>query len=131
MTGAVACFTHAFVLASALLFAGCFGGGGKRGGAAAVDPGYSNMLHGRFYRAWEQPAVLNAPRGKISVPVDVQIDSAGRVSAFKITEPSGYPELDASIRAAGKRVRQVEPPPSGAANGAFKLRIYFDLDVKR
>ena len=129
MTIRLSCCARVFVFASVLLFAGCFGGGSKRSGAPAVDPRYSNMLHGRFYRAWEQPAVLDAPRGKISVPADVQIDSGGRVSAFKIVKPSGYPELDASIRAAGNQVREVDPPPSGAAN--FKLRIYFDLDVKR
>ena len=120
----------AFAAVAALLFGGCFGGGGSRSGAA-VDPRYSNMLHGRFYRAWEQPAGLNAPRGKISVPVDVQIDAGGRVSNFKIAQPSGHPELDASIRAAGRRVREVEPPPTTGTGGAFKLRIFFDLDVKR
>ena len=118
------------VLMVSALFAGCFGGAGSRG-AAPVDSRYSNMLHSRFYRAWEQPAVLDAPRGKISVPVDVQIDARGRVSGFKIAQPSGYPELDASIRAVAKKVREVEPPPSVAGAKLFQLRIFFDLDVKR
>lgn len=118
------------IVVSALLVTGCFGGGEKRSGAA-VDRRYSKMLSGRFYEAWEQPAALDAARGRISVPVDVQIDQRGRVSRFKIAQASGYAELDDSIRAAGKRVREVEPPPSGAANGPFTLRINFDLDVKR
>ena len=118
------------VLMMSALFAGCFGGAGSRG-ALPVDSRYSNILHSRFYRAWEQPAVLDAPRGKISVPVDVQIDARGRVSDFKLVQPSGYPELDASIRAVARRVRQVEPPPSVAGAKLFQLRIYFDLDVKR
>ena len=118
------------VLAASMLFAGCFGGSGSRA-AAPVDSRYSNMLHSRFYRAWEQPAVLDAPRGKISVPVDVQIDARGRVSGFKLVQPSGYPELDASIRAVAGRVREVEPPPSGAGAKLFQLRIFFEIDVKR
>jgi TonB family protein len=119
-----------FALMVLVFFAGCFGGGRSRS-AAPVDSRYSNMLHSRFYRAWEQPAVLNASRGKVSVPVDVQIDAKGRVSGFKLVQSSGYPELDASIRAVATRVREVEPPPSLAGSGVFQLRIFFDLDVKR
>ena len=117
-------------LGVATLFVGCFGGGSSRG-PAPVDSRYSNLLHSRFYRAWEQPAVLNAPRGKISVPVDVQIDARGRVSGFTIAQPSGYPELDASIRAVARKVRKVEPPPSAEGSKVFQLRIFFDLDVKQ
>jgi TonB family protein len=120
---------RAFAACAALLLSGCFGGGARN--TSAPDSRYSHALHGRFYRAWQQPANLNAPRGKISVPVDVEIESSGRVARFRIQRPSGYPEVDASIMAVSKVVREVDPPPVGPPNRRFKLRVYFDLDVKR
>ena len=116
-------------LVAALLLASCSGGSGSRGSAAAGSGRYAHVLHSRFYEAWVQPKIVGAPRGKLSVPVDVRIDARGRVSSFKPTRLSGYPKVDASIAAVGKRVRKVAPPPS--SGGEFRLRINFDLDVKR
>ena len=112
--------------AVALLFGACAGGGNR----ASSPPGrYSHSLHDRFYEAWVQPEMVGAPRGKVSVPVDVRIAANGRVLSFQIVNSSGYPRIDASIRAVGRRVRKVAPPP--LTSGEFKLRINFDLDVKR
>jgi TonB family protein len=117
-------------LAGVLLLAGCFGGGSTRA-TAINDSRYQNALHSQFYTAWQQPESLAAPRGKISVPADVDINGNGRVVRFKIAQPSGYRVLDESIRAAGKRVRQVDPPPLPSGTKQVRLRINFDLDVKR
>ncbi len=67
-----------FLCAGALLLAGCFGGGGNRA-TAINDSRYTHALHSRFYAAWEQPESLDARRGRISVPTDVEIDRNGRV----------------------------------------------------
>jgi TonB family protein len=115
-------------LAAMLLFSGCFGGGGSRN--ARPDPKYSNDLHNRFYRAWVQPRAITAPPGRISVPVDVRIDESGRVASFKIAKRSGYAALDESIMAIPQRVTQVPPPPATTRRGMFRLRIFFDLDVR-
>ena len=123
--------TSLLMLSLGVMLAGCFGGGG--GGAtrpSKESSRYSHSLHSQFYRAWQQPDSVSAPRGKVSVPVDVEIDQRGRVSRFRIAQSSGFPKIDASIRDVGRRVKQVEPPP-GPIDGRFKLRIYFDLDVKR
>jgi TonB family protein len=120
------CLTS-ILAATALLLGGCFGGGAKN---TRPDPKYSNTLHSRFYRAWVQPTALSAPAGRISVPVDVQIDESGRVASFKIAKRSGYPALDESIMAVAQRVTQVPPPPATSRRGLFKLRIFFDLDVR-
>ena len=111
----------------ALLLAGC--AGNDRGGSARGAGSYSHTLHTRFYEAWRQPdAIRRTARRKISVPVDVLIDERGRVVEFTPARRSGYPALDASIAAIGKRVKKVPAPPG---NGPFKLRIYFVLDVRR
>jgi len=111
-----------------LLLAGCFGGSRTRVGPP--DSAYSHKLHGRFYRAWVQPKAITAPPGKISVPVDVQIDQSGRVTQFRIAKSSGYPAIDESIMAVSRKVTQVDAPPATTPRGLFKLRIFFDLDVR-
>lgn len=113
----------------ALLFASCSGGSAKRSVSAATSGRYSHTLHDRFYEAWVQPEMVGARRGKISVPVDVRIDQRGRVLSFKAAKSSGYRKIDESIEAVGRRVRKVAAPP--IASGEYKLRINFDLDVKR
>lgn len=122
----------ALMLAVALLLSGCFGGGGGRRSTAdarAISR-YNHTLHSTFYRAWSQPDALVAPRGRISVPVDVAINEQGRVLSFRIAQPSGFSSLDNSIRAVGRQVRQVDPPPVPLVRGRFQLRINFDLDVR-
>ncbi len=113
----------------ALLFASCSGGVEKRSASAAPSGRYSHTLHNRFYEAWVQPKIVGAPRGKVSVPVDVRIDPRGRVLSFTPAKLSGYQRVDQSIAAVGRRVTKVAPPP--ITSGEYKLRIYFDLDVRR
>jgi TonB family protein len=90
---------------------------------------YGHTLHDRFYEAWQQPASVALPPGKISVPVDVTIDSTGRVLNFRIVKSSGNERIDSSIAAVGKTVTRVAPPPDTTSRKPFKLRIYFELDV--
>ena len=115
-------------IVAALLLAGCFGGSGNRAGKTGSGR-YSHTLHTRFYEAWVQPEIVGAPRGKVSVPVDVRIDPRGRVLSFTPAKPSGFRRIDDSIAAVGRRVRKVPAPP--IESGEYKLRIFFVLDVKR
>ena len=109
--------------------AGLFGGGSRT--ATSVDSKYSHQLHSRFYNAWQQPTSVAATRGRITVVADVSVDVQGRVKKFKIVQPSGYREIDDSVRAAGRSVKQVEPPPLPTGTDRLQLRVYFDLDVRR
>ncbi len=117
------------VAAVALLFASCSGGVEKRSASAASSGRYSHTLHSRFYEAWVQPKIVGAPRGKVFVPVDVRIDPRGRVLRFTPAKLSGYQRVDESIAAVGRGVRKVARPP--ITSGEYRLRVYFDLDVKR
>jgi TonB family protein len=116
--------------AALLLLTGCFGGAAGKRTATITDSAYSHQLNNRFHAAWQQPASVAATRGRITVIADVTIDLQGRVQRFKIVQPSGYAEVDESVRAAGRSVQQVEPPPLPTGNDRLQLRIYFDLEVK-
>jgi TonB family protein len=131
MNGRGVIFVAKLSAVSALLLTSCIGGGDKGIATTVTDSGYTRALQSQFNAAWEQPASVAAPSGKISVPVEVEIDRDGRVAAFRIAQPSGIREVDNSIRAIGKRIRQVDPPPVTADAKRLKLRINFDLDVRR
>ena len=113
----------------AFLIAGCFGGGPRPVSNAAVGH-YGHHLHDVFYEAWVQPETVSAPSGKISVPVDIQIDKSGRVVKFQIAKSSGDPAIDDSIAAVARTIRKVDPPPITSRSDRYDLRIYFELDVK-
>ncbi len=105
--------------------------GGSGGGKRTVDTSsYSHRMHNRFYQAWVPPANISSTRAKISVPVDVEIDARGRVLSFAIARSSGNTAVDDSINAVASRVRKVARPPGASANQPFKLRIFFELDVR-
>lgn len=115
----------------AFLLTGCFGGLRPHSHHGALQGRYDHLLHDQFYRAWRQPKVVAVHRAKISVPVDVQINSQGRVVRFQTAKSSGHPAIDASIAAVGRKVKRVLPPPFSLPDRRYDLRIYFELDVKR
>lgn len=118
-------------LALCFLALGCGGGASKRSVDSAATGRYGHQLHDQFYEAWVQPPAVALPRGKVSVPVDVTIAGDGRVVGFQIAKPSGNDRIDQSIAAMGEKIKQVAPPPDTPSEKTFKLRIYFELDVKR
>jgi TonB family protein len=111
--------------------AGCGTGRMAHESDSAEAGRYGHIMHNRFYEAWAQPKIVAVKHGKISVPVDVQIDRSGRVISFKLVTPSGNPRIDDSIAVVGETVKQVTPPPLRRLQKQFALRIYFELDVKR
>ncbi len=113
-----------------LFFTSCFGGARRHSHENANAELYAHQLHDRFYGHWVPPESVPGKRGKVSVPVDVRIDHRGRVVEFKIAQPSGRAVIDESIAAVASVVRRVDPPPFRLTDQFFKLRIYFELDVK-
>lgn len=115
------------LLALALFLPACGGGGTKH---TADSGAYGRRMHDRFYREWVPPTAVTSRRAKLSVPVDVEINSRGQVDRFTIVRPSGNAAVDESINAIAQRVRKVARPPGPATNEPFRLRINFELDVR-
>lgn len=117
------------LLALGIVLSGC--AGSNRGSTARQASRYSHRMHNRFYEAWVPPASLNAPHGKLSAPADITIDKDGRVRSFNLAKSSGYAPMDESILQVGRRIKRVAPPPETSRNDRFRLRVFFELDVKR
>lgn len=124
--GSISC---AVIALFCVLVASCAGPARQPSVSSVATGRYGHTLHNRFYEAWQQPRAVGLPPGKISVPVDVTIDSGGRIVDFRIVKSSGNSRIDKSIAAVGKKVTQVASPPGAKAGKLFKLRIYFELDV--
>ncbi len=121
---------YGLVVICALFLCSCFGSP-RRSASSAATGAYAHRLHNRFYEAWEPPPSVGVPHGKIVVPVDIEIDKSGTVTDFRMARESGYPGVDASIRAISRKVREVESPPFALRHGHYHLRINFELDVER
>jgi outer membrane biosynthesis protein TonB len=107
--------------------------GSTSGGSNASEFGwYGNMLHDRFYSAWIQPTSTVASGAKISTLVKVRIEKDGRVSKFDVIKPSENVVVNESVAAIAKRVTEVDPPPTGLANGNhYDVKINFELNTNQ
>ena len=109
------------------------GGNAGSGGGAKLDAAtakyYSNMLHDRFYRAWDQPQTVVASGARFSAVARIRIEKDGRVSDFRIVQPSGNVLVDESVAAAGKKVTQVDALPAGIGSaGRYDVNVSFELN---
>ncbi len=105
------------------------GGSGAHGGGATIQSQfgwYGSMLHDRFYSEWAQPTNVDASGAK-AVLAKLRIEKDGRVSSFEIVRPSGNAAIDDSVRAAAKRVTQVDPLPAGLGGDHYDVKIKFEL----
>jgi periplasmic protein TonB len=105
------------------------GGGGSGKSDAATANYYSNMLHDRFYRAWEQPQTVLASGIKLAATARIRIEKDGRVSDFKIVKPSGNVLVDESVRSVAAKVTRVDALPAGmGSNGHYDVNVNFALN---
>lgn len=63
-----------------------------------------SLIKQRFYDKWDQPAWSPSLRRAI---LDVQFGPGGRITGYKLSQSSGDPQVDNSIRAAAARVSYV------------------------
>ncbi len=71
---------------------------------------YDALINSVFQNAWAKPA---APAAR-PASVTISISSSGRVTGYRLTQPSGDAQWDATVMAAVKSVRMLpRPPPKG------------------
>ncbi len=102
---------------------GTSGTGSGKSDAATANY-YGNMLHDRFYRAWEQPQTVVASGAKLSAVARIRIEKDGRVSEFKIVKPSGNVLVDESVQSVRNKVTQVDALPAGMGSG-----LHYDVNI--
>jgi hypothetical protein len=109
------------------------GSAGTGGSTGASEFGwYGNMLHDRFYSAWNQPTTSVPSGSKISTLVKVRIEKDGRVSKFDIIKPSENVVVNESVAAVATRVTEVDAPPAGLGNGNhYDVKINFELNTNQ
>jgi TonB family protein len=107
-------------------------GNGSSSERGANASWYGNMLHDRFYRAWDQPQTVVASGAKLSAVAKIRIEKDGRVSDFKIIRPSGNVMVDESIAAVGRKVTQVDAIPKEIGTGShYDVNINFQLNADK
>ncbi|MDQ2866857.1 MAG: TonB C-terminal domain-containing protein [Verrucomicrobiota bacterium] len=108
-------------------------GSASGGSASGKAPGwYGDMLHDRFYKAWQQPQTVVATGVKLSATARIRIEKDGRVSDFKIIRPSGNIVVDDSVKAVAGRVARVDALPASIAGAApYSVDINFALNADK
>ena len=89
---------------------------------------YDHIISTEFYRAWDQPRGLEIPDGHNIARLYVTIGRDGKVKQFSLAQLTGVPELDSSVLAAARKVRQLIPIPADYVGDTYKIAINFQLD---
>ena len=114
-------------------------GSAKKGSGSAAKSGgvgeasnfgwYHELIHDRFYSQWDQPTSIFDHDKSFICTVQIRIEKGGEISNVKILKSSGNVVMDESVLAAGRRVMQIDPLPSGlGSGGSYTVNINFELE---
>ncbi len=95
-------------------------------GGAAYAP-YGSYLMAFYKLRWKKPTTLSVDHGVVEAEITVQRN--GRVSAFRLVNPSGIRALDDSVREVLDRNRDLRPLPEGTTDPERRITIRFDLSA--
>lgn len=95
-------------------------------GGAAYAP-YGSYLMAFYKLRWKKPTTLNVDHGVVEAEITVQRN--GRVSAYRLVNPSGIRALDDSVREVLDRNRDLRPLPEGTTDPERRITIRFDLSA--
>ena len=103
--------------------------GGTNGVVAAESNAFGHALYQRLYRAWEQPTSVVATGAKYAALVRLRIEKDGRVSDFRMVQPSGNMLVDQSVQAVAARIDRVDAPPASILRGDhYDVNVNFALN---
>lgn len=88
---------------------------------------YKSHIGQVFYANWSQPRTIQTGGQKLRTVVQLKISRSGQILDARITQSSGHPEMDESVRQALLKVRKVDPIPEFYQNNTFSVPLNFDI----
>ncbi|MDO9540747.1 MAG: energy transducer TonB [Kiritimatiellia bacterium] len=102
------------------------GAGPGGGGTPLPYAWYYNQVKSAMYEAWQQPSSLIGTKGLVTT-VEIRVQRAGRITAKKITAPSGNTQMDDSVLRALEAVTRLPELPAGLGGLYKDIIIDFEL----
>ncbi len=99
------------------------------GGGGIPYANFKSAVYSIYYNAWHPPSGITIENAVTDTEVVVARD--GTVISARIIKPSGDAAMDASVKQALDRVRNLPPLPLESSETQRVLRIKFDLKAKR
>lgn len=96
------------------------------GGGGAAWLNYADYLRTFYESRWVRPQSLSTPVAYVGVSITVT--RSGSLKDFRILEPSGIRDMDASVRAVLGKYRSLAPLPSDTDDAERTFRIRFKLE---
>jgi TonB family protein len=104
--------------------AGLIGGGGGGGGGTPFGR-YGRLLEDDLSRKVKKRLEANGgiPKGKLQLMVQIDVDSRGRITKFRIVSSSGDARLDSAVRETLKHDGIMSQAPPEGMPGGVNIRI--------
>lgn len=83
------------------------------------------LIRSALYNAWDQPATSDA--GSRPAELEIRLDPSGRLSAYRITQPSGSALFDRTVLLAAKAVPRIEGLTPNFLHAYSRVTIEFKL----
>lgn len=99
------------------------------GGGGPSYASFEAVLRSRYFNAWIAPTDATMPDAVVQATVTIASD--GTVLSARITQPSGDPAVDRSVRRVLDEVTFIAPFPPGAKEKQRTYPLSFSLKAKR
>ena len=99
------------------------------GGGGPSYANYGQLVKTKYTMAWIEPQSVTDEEATATVSITIARD--GSVISARITQPSGNPQIDASVLRTLQRVTFIAPFPAGSKDDQRTYNINFNLKAKR
>lgn len=98
---------------------------GQGAGLAAVNQAIQQAV----LQAWTPPPLAVVPPGRRQATAQIGVESSGLVTGWQLVQPSGSPEMDASVLDAVRKVPKIPATlPSPFAKERYDVRVNFLIE---